>query len=207
MVSLSAPASDVNDDPLTYSATGLPPGLSINPTTGTITGTIAFTANANSPYSVSLHVSDDGGSSIGDTDAFSWSVTNTNRPPTFNQNLTTRTDAEQAVITMAAPATDPDGDTLTYDATDLPPGLSINPSTGTVTGTIGLKGAAGSPYAVVLKVSDNGGVSYAATDPMSWTVTNTNQLPTFDQNLGNRTDAEGDVISLSPAPATSTTTR
>ena len=36
-----------------------------------------------------------------------------------------------------------------------------------------------------------------ATDTFSWTVTNTNQDPTFDQDLLDRTDAEGDVISLS----------
>ena len=196
VVSLPAPASDINDDPLTYSATGLPAGLSMSPTTGTISGTISFTAAAGSPYSVALHVSDDGGTTNGATDTFLWTVNNKNRLPAFNQNYTTRTDAENAVITMAAPATDPDGDILLYAGTSLPPGLSINPSTGTVSGTIDFTGAAGSPYATVLKVSDDGGTTFA-TDTFSWTVTNTNKLPTFDQDLGDRTSAETDVVALS----------
>ena len=196
VVSLPAPASDINDDPLTYSATGLPPGLSMSPTTGTISGTISYTAAAGSPYSVALHVSDDGGTTNGATDTFQWTVNNKNRLPAFNQNFTTLTNAENQVVNVGAPATDPDGDTLLYAATSLPPGLSINPSTGTVTGTIDFTGAAGSPYATVLKVSDDGGTTFT-TDTLSWTVTNTNKLPTFDQDLGNRTSAETDVVSLS----------
>ena len=40
------------------------------------------------------------------------------------------------------------------------------------------------------------GAAVDATDTFSWTVTNTNQDPTFDQNLGDHSDAEGDLISL-----------
>src|SRR5207248_3101193 len=48
-VSLQIRASDPDNDALTYSATGLPPGLSINPTTGLISGTIPSTAVVGSP--------------------------------------------------------------------------------------------------------------------------------------------------------------
>ena len=200
-ISVPISATDVNDDPITFSATGLPTGLSINPSTGLISGTIAYTAAASSPFVVSLKVSDDGFVTIGDTDNFTWNVNNTNRPSTFNQNLPNRTDAEAAVVSIPSPANDPDGDTLTYSATGLPPGISINASTGLISGTIGHTAAAASPYAVLVTVSDDGdGGSLSANDAFSWTINNTNRPPTFDQDLGNRTDAETDVISqVSPA--------
>ena len=59
-----------------------------------------------------------------------------NQDPTFDQNLANRSNNEGAVISLSAHATDPESDTLTYAATGLPTGLSINTSTGLITGTI-----------------------------------------------------------------------
>ena len=195
VINLDAGATDLDGDPLTYAATGLPAGLSINTSTGLITGTIAFTAAASSPYSVSVTVRD--GATVDATDTFQWTVTNVNREPTFDQNLGNRTDVEGAVISLDAGATDPDGDPLIYAATNLPPGLSISPTTGLITGTIDATAAAGSPYSVSITVRD--GPTVDATDTFTWTVTDVpppNQPPTFDQDLGSRTDAEGAVITL-----------
>ena len=83
------------------------------------------------------------------------------------------------VISLDAGATDPDGDTLTYAASGLPAGLTINTATGLISGTLGFNAAAGSPYSVSLTVRD--GLTVDATDTFTWTVTNTNQDPTFDQ--------------------------
>ena len=93
----------------------------------------------------------------------------------------TRTDAEGDVISLDAGATDPDGDTLTYAASGLPTGLSIDADTGLISGTLGFNAAAGSPYSVSVTVRD--GLAVDATDTFAWTVTNTNQDPTFDQDL------------------------
>ena len=49
MISLSAHATDLENDTLLYAATGLPSGLSINTGTGLITGTISNAAAAGSP--------------------------------------------------------------------------------------------------------------------------------------------------------------
>ena len=163
-ITLPSPATDPDDDTLPYAATGLPNGLSINPATGTISGTIGFAANASGPFSVSVTVSDDGGTTVGDTDTFTWTVTNTNRPSAFNQNLPDRTDAEGAAITLPSPATDPDDDTLTYAATGLPTGLSINPATGSISGTIANTAQSGSPFSTSISVSDDGGTTVGATD-------------------------------------------
>jgi hypothetical protein len=112
------------------------------------------------------------GATVDATDTFTWTVTDVpapNQEPTFDQNLGNRTDAEGTVINLDAGATDPDGDPLTYAATNLPAGLSINTSTGLITGTISSTAAAGSPYAVSITVRD--GPTVDATDTFTWTVT------------------------------------
>jgi hypothetical protein len=60
-VALNIVASDVDGDPLSFSAINLPPGLSINgltPTTAVISGTIVNGAATCSPYNVTVTVSD-----------------------------------------------------------------------------------------------------------------------------------------------------
>jgi Putative Ig domain/Bacterial Ig domain len=79
VVSLPIQARDVEDDPLTFSATNLPSGLAINPMTGVISGTIDFTAIVRSPYSVTVTVSD-GTASTNTT--FTWTITILHDPGT-----------------------------------------------------------------------------------------------------------------------------
>ena len=70
-VSLSVTTSYHGSGTLSYSATGLPPGLSINSSTGQMTGSIAATADMNSPYSVLVTASDGMASS---SQSFTWAV-------------------------------------------------------------------------------------------------------------------------------------
>ncbi len=143
IVDLAISATDPESDTLTYGASGLPAGLSMNATTGHITGTIASTAAAGSPYSVTVTVDDPHNPPVPTT--FSWTVTNVNREPTFDQDVPDQTNAEGAVVSLDAGATDLDGDTLTYVATGLPPGLSINTSTGLISGDDRVHGRSGQP--------------------------------------------------------------
>ncbi|MBT8208079.1 MAG: putative Ig domain-containing protein, partial [Acidimicrobiia bacterium] len=189
-ISLSAAATDPDGDALLYSATGLPPGLTINSATGLITGTTAATATAT--HTVTITVTDNGSPNLKATDTFTWTIAN--GTPTFLQDLTNRIDEEGASINLSAAATDADGDTLMYSAMGLPSGLSINASTGLISGTIPFT-AEGS-YAVMVTVED-GGVS--TTDAFTWTVTNTNRHPVFNQDLTNRTNPENGMIALSAA--------
>ena len=94
--------------PITYARAGLPAGLSMNPTTGHITGTIAFTAAAGSPYNVTVTADDPFNPPVPST--FQWTVTNVNREPTFDQDVLDQSHAEGAVINLDAGATDLDGD-------------------------------------------------------------------------------------------------
>src|SRR5205814_1637663 len=125
-VSLTLVATDPDGDALTYSATGLPGGLSVNATTGVISGTLSYTSAG--LHTVTATVSD---GTLSSSQTFAWTVTNVDRPPVLSV-VADRTDLENAVITLTLVATDPDGDAVTYSATGLPGGLSVNATTGVI---------------------------------------------------------------------------
>jgi len=119
-VSVALVASDPDGNPITYTATGLPAGLSVNSTTGLITGTPTFTSAG--AYTVTATASD-GLLSNGKT--FTWTITNTNRAPQLTQPAG-QTSAENATVSLALVASDPDGTALTFGAMGLPASLTIN---------------------------------------------------------------------------------
>ena len=82
-LNVSGNFSDIDNDPLTFSATGLPTGLSIHPTTGIISGTLATNASVSSPYAVTINVTD-GNASV--TAPFNMLVSNT-ITPTYGQDF------------------------------------------------------------------------------------------------------------------------
>ncbi|WP_169745657.1 beta strand repeat-containing protein [Sulfurovum lithotrophicum] len=314
-VNVSGNFSDPDGDTLTYSATGLPTGLSIDPNTGVISGTIDKSASQSGPYSVTVTAKDSSNASTSET--FSWTVTNpapTANPDTgstaedtqlvvaatgvlgndtdpdgdtlsvtgynvgantatvgnplvltegnltiaadgsytfdpaanFNgpvpavtyaisdsnggtssstltitvtpQNDTptstpiadqTNADADTPSVNVSGNFSDPDGDTLTYSATGLPTGLSIDPNTGVISGTIDKSASQSGPYSVTVTAKDSSNASTSET--FSWTVTN--PAPTANPDtgstaedtqlvvaatgvLGNDTDPDGDTLSV-----------
>ena len=60
-VNLQIQSTDPDDVTFSYTATGLPLGLSIAPTTGLITGTVVSTFTQHGPYSVTVTASDAAG--------------------------------------------------------------------------------------------------------------------------------------------------
>jgi hypothetical protein len=71
------------------------------------------------------------------------------------------------LVALQMAATDPDGDVVTYSATGLPAPLTIDPTTGLISGTLGV-GSAGT-YTVTVTASD--GVS-STSQTFTWTITN-----------------------------------
>jgi ELWxxDGT repeat protein len=169
---------------LTYSATNLPPGLSIDSKTGAISGTVSLQAGANSPYAVTVSV-DNGGLSA--SIKFPWKVIDTTTPVV--QNPGKQTNNEANTIQLSITATDADNDPLTYSATNLPPGLSIDSSTGIISGTLGNQ-AAGN-YAVSVSASDgqNTGITVFV-----WKVIDI--TPPVVTNPGTQNSNEGNSIAL-----------
>lgn len=121
---LSPLVSDNSGGPLKYEATGLPDGLTIDPDTGKITGSIDRSASQNGPnddgrYPVTLTVTDQSGNSTEIT--FIWTVTNPG-PAARDDDATTpeSTPVSGNVLTGAGSTvpgasadSDPDGDPLT----------------------------------------------------------------------------------------------
>jgi hypothetical protein len=188
-VSLPIQASDPDHDSLTYTASGLPSGLSINTTTGIISGTIASTAGSDTPYSVTVTASD-GTHTASAT--FNWTVTNQKVTVT---NPGTQNNAEGANVSLQISASDPSGNGLTYSATGLPAGLQIDSASGLISGTIDGSAAEvnNGVYQVAVLADDGQGNNGSAT--FTWNVTHTNQAPTLD-NPGDQTDQTGDAVSL-----------
>ena len=100
-VSLQLVASDPDGGALTYSATGLPPSLTVNAATGLITGTLSFTSAGT--YSVTATASD---GSLSNSQTFTWTVTNVNRAPTLTAPAN-QTSAENATVSLPLVASDP----------------------------------------------------------------------------------------------------
>lgn len=92
-----------------------------------------------------------------------------NRPPVLVGTADRTTNVGQNV-SLAMSATDPDGDQLSWSATGLPPGLSINSSTGLITGAANSVGVHG----VTVTVTDVHGASDQTS--FNWTVVQAGEL-------------------------------
>ncbi len=158
---LQIQAFDANADTLTFVASNLPPGLSIDPTYGLINGTVT----TRGVYSVTVLVTDGIGLAQA---AFTWTVQG-NSPPVLTAGFPPA-DREGDTVSRALKtlvnASDPDSDPLTFTVSGLPPGLGFSNATGLVTGTIPY-GTAGT-YPVVITADDGAGGTAAIT--LTWTV-------------------------------------
>jgi hypothetical protein len=166
-VTANAAASDPDGDPVSFTYQWLKNGSTI---AGATSSTLNLAASGNGDrgdqMAVTVRASDGSNSSAPMTSA---AVVIVNTDPTFNQDVGDRSSVEGDAVNLPAGAMDADGDPLTFEATGLPPGLSIDGGTGLVSGTIAAGAAGSSPFAVSITVRD--GASVDATDTFSWTVT------------------------------------
>ena len=107
-VALQIEATDTEAGALSYSACNLPPGLSINPVTGVITGTVTTDTPAGD-YDVTITINDPAGNNS--TVSFVWTIKVNSAPAAADSSATTDED-KSLQITLAA--SDADGDALTY---------------------------------------------------------------------------------------------
>ena len=145
--------------PYTWSATGLPAGLSISSSSGTISGTPSTAGTSN----VTVTAQDSAGKTGSTT--FSWTI----NPQGGGGTVTvTNPGTQQSFVgfqtfPLQIRATDSSGAPLTFSATGLPPGLRISAS-GSITGTP----TSGGTYRVTVTATDAGGGHGATT--FSWIV-------------------------------------
>ncbi|HHN67758.1 MAG TPA: tandem-95 repeat protein, partial [Thermopetrobacter sp.] len=151
---------DPEGDPLTFQVSGLPAGLSLDPATGVISGTVDPSASQGGPngdgvYAVTVVATDPDGAQV--TQTFTMNVANVPVEAVAPIADQTGYNGHDLRIGTAAHFTDPDGDTLTYSATGLPPGLSIDPASGEISGTIDPAASQNGPYTVTVTADDGEG--------------------------------------------------
>ncbi|MEZ5769242.1 MAG: Ig-like domain-containing protein [Paracoccaceae bacterium] len=135
-IDVSGAFSDVDGDPLSYGATGLPAGLSIDPDTGVISGTIDNSASqggSGGVYTVEVTASD---GTLTATQSFTYTVENPAPAPRTTPAPPTRTCRSLWTPPPAlANDSDPDGDDLAVT------GFSVNGTTYAAGETAGIAGS------------------------------------------------------------------
>ncbi len=143
-VTVTATDPDNRPQPLTFSATNLPPGLAINPATGQIGGTLAAGSAAGSPYAVSINASD--GADSADI-TFQWNVS---PPPTGTPPTRTPTPIVTPSATATATSPAPPTATATVTATATPTATLERTATATATPTATIAPETGGEQRILL---------------------------------------------------------
>lgn len=134
------------NDPTFFSATGLPPGLTINSVTGNIEGR----PTAQGTFVVSYLASNAAGASRAKVTIFI-------APPqrvTFSSSATTE-GTVGADLSVSSGYYNPPGGTVSFTATGLPPGLQFSPTDGLISGRPTTPGT----YPVTITATNAGGAS------------------------------------------------
>ena len=131
-----------------WSATGLPPGMSINSNSGVITGTPTATGT----FTIVVTVVDD----LGGSDTQNYTLTIHPSPTITTASLPS---GEEGVAYSATLDANLGTTPYTWAGSGLPDGLSVNAATGVLSGTPTLSGT----FSVTITVTDHAGASVSRT--------------------------------------------
>ncbi|WP_017462622.1 putative Ig domain-containing protein [Dyella ginsengisoli] len=167
MAAYTAPsATDKNGDTITYSATGMPPGVSFNASTRTFSGKPTSTGS----YTVTYKASDSRGGVTSTTFTITVSPP-ANQPPVYNGGISVIQFYAGRTSTWKVPSTafsNPTGRALTYsikrqDGTALGSAYSWNSTTGTLTATLPSSSIDRDFYVVITATDSVDGMSASTT--------------------------------------------
>jgi hypothetical protein len=161
-----------------WSATNLPPGLSIHPTNGSITGTISPQAYLGHPYQATVFANN---GTIARGRTITWAVFSGIQFESSNLPDIRSNREGDAISVGPISTTNRFNRPVTLSATGLPTGLVLNPQTRTITGNIAFGAAQNGPYQATIHATD--GIETASFS-FEWNVTGiTLNVPTV---LGHR---------------------
>jgi len=112
------------NNPTSYNASGLPGGLSVNPTTGVISGT----PTAGGSFSVTISGSNAAGAGSA---TLALTIAQAQQPPPAITSPLTASGTVGVAFSYQITATN---NPTSFTATGLPPGLSVNTTTGVISG-------------------------------------------------------------------------
>ncbi|MBD3322318.1 MAG: tandem-95 repeat protein [Chitinivibrionales bacterium] len=165
-------ATDPEGGVLTWSLTGAPAGMNLNP----VSGRIAWTPGEGITTSglIRLTATDDGTPAKSSTQEFTITVEAVNNSPTITSTPPSSA-TEHQEYTYEPTATDPENGTLTWSIDNQPGGMTINSTIGTISWTPG-EGITSSGT-ITLAVTDDGTPPQADTQEISITVVAYNNPP------------------------------
>jgi hypothetical protein len=126
LLEFTVTASDPDGDNLTYSVSNLPYGATFDPETQVFSWVPDYGQADN--YPVLFSVTDDGDPPLGDSEEITITVGDVNRPPVLDP-IGSKTVNEGELLEFTVTATDPDGDVLTFSASNLPYGATFDSET------------------------------------------------------------------------------
>ncbi len=184
LLSFTLTASDPDGDHLTYSFSHEPSGATLDTETGLFSWGPDFSQAGT--YPLTLIVSD---GNFSDSEDIVIAVNPVNRPPvlnpTGNQSVT-----EGDLLSFTLTASDPDGDRLTFSASNLPGDAKVDTETGTFDWTPD-SGQVGD-HLVTFEVFDG---DLSDTEDVVITVRPFNHPPVLD-SIGDQSVAEGDLLTF-----------
>jgi len=180
-------ATDAGGDALTYTATGLPTGATLNPSSGAFSWTPAYDQAGVYP-DISIKTTDSG--SLYDEEAITITVNNTNRAPTMNL-IGAKSTNEDVLLAFTISGIDPDGDAITYSAINLPSGAVFTATTGEFSWLPNYLQA--NSYNVTFRATDTPGLF--GQEIVTITVNNVNRPCTLNP-IGNKSTDEGVLLSF-----------
>jgi Tfp pilus assembly protein PilV len=189
-VSFAAPVTTCAGSPCTFSlgAGSLPAGVTVDPTSGALTGTV--TGSAGTYPGLKLTITDAYGSSA-TSSAFTVTI---NAAPgvTPPANQTTSVGATIPTVNIGGSSCPSPSCSFGIGAGTLPAGLSINSVTGAITGTV--TGSNGAYTGIQVSITDNYGATTLSA-PFTWTVNPAPAVP----NLGTLIVSYGGTTSVTPS--------